>query len=174
MKIENQAGKPLFEKILEVTNFYDRPRCGVTEFQGRKCYFEFTWDHEADDYSPVSILRPIPNEIYEAIASVSSIWSVALALWRKTGQTDTYAVEIPRGFKLKFDMQKKIIKQWVNGEKLEAFCSVAHMGSWKKYNDFPERWGNQYCDNLNSLDDGVFWDIVNHYEIVREGIYTQE
>lgn len=160
MIIDRNFDKPILEKIWEVTDFYDVPRCGVADFLGKKCYFEFIWDEIEDDYGRYSKLTPIPDNICASIARVNLIWSMALERWEEVGGIDASKIEIPIELIAEYEDLKTAIKQWIESERLDEFYSIANFRKAEKLPTSPDCSvrDNSFVSQMKR-DVGVFWDI---------------
>jgi hypothetical protein len=63
-----------WETVHTVNLFYDFPRVGVADFQGRPHAFRPVWDEEADDYSTIYELSPLEPEQFKAVLEDWQIW----------------------------------------------------------------------------------------------------
>jgi hypothetical protein len=66
----------MFERVYTVVDYWDGPREGVADFQGRPHLFQAEWDKGADDDESVRtfLLRPISHKALEAALEDWTIW----------------------------------------------------------------------------------------------------
>jgi hypothetical protein len=57
-----------------VWDFYDGPRTGIADFEGRPHYFTCGWDVEGDDYGYLFALVPIDAETFALAQEQWSLW----------------------------------------------------------------------------------------------------
>lgn len=167
MIIYTKVGRPNLEKILECTEFYDMPRCGIACFLGTICYFEYVFDEEEDDYSQISLLRPIPEEIYEAIKEKNLAFLTALEKWQNqidggAFKLDPFKIDNFITDKVKYNKIEKKIKKWLHSERVDEFCSIGNIASWNEILEYPDKWNKDCCENPHNLEGGVFWDLFDH------------
>lgn len=167
MLIYNKTGKPILEEILEITYFYDYPIKGVVFFCGSLCYFENTFDETEDNYSQIYLLRPIPEEIYNAIVTINATYFEALEKWKMQSGDEILKLD---PFKITefitdkpkyYDLSLKV-KIWLEGERKDEFCSIGNNGFWREFNEENGKWVKECCENPNNLTSGVFWDLFDY------------
>src|SRR5688572_30570390 len=76
------------ERVYTVTDYWDGPRAGIADYDGRPHTFDAVFDDEADAWSDVFVLRPIDAE---TLALALEAWAIWLR-WKATfdtGQTTT-------------------------------------------------------------------------------------
>ena len=61
-----------WELVHTMTDYYDGPRKGIADFQGRPHLYESEWDHVVDDDLPAFRLSPIEPAVF----------SLAIESWR--------------------------------------------------------------------------------------------
>jgi hypothetical protein len=63
-----------FERVHTVCDFYDRPRCGIADFEGGPHYYKCEWDETADDYADTFVLTPLDRETFELALEQWALW----------------------------------------------------------------------------------------------------
>lgn len=64
------------DRVLVVEDYWDQPRKGFAEYQGRPHYFTCGFDVEADDYSHVHHLVPVDQATLDLALEREAIWLV--------------------------------------------------------------------------------------------------
>jgi len=76
------------EKVHTVSNYYDGPRSGIVDYQGKPHAYESLRDESVDDGSDVFLLQPLDEETFRLAMEDWEIW----CRWRHAydqGETDT-------------------------------------------------------------------------------------
>ncbi len=63
-----------FDIVHSVLDYYDGPRSGVADFGGVPHVYECDWSDEADDYSDIYLLVPLPEEVFKLALEDWAIW----------------------------------------------------------------------------------------------------
>lgn len=69
-----------FEKLHTVTEYWDGPRRGIADLDGRPHYFEAIFDYEADGYSDRFWVQPIDDITFRLALEDWAIW----LRWRRS------------------------------------------------------------------------------------------
>ena len=64
----------VFEPVLAVYGWWDRPRAGVAQFRGTPHVYRSLWDEEADDWSEIYTLSPVDENTLSLILEDYEIW----------------------------------------------------------------------------------------------------
>jgi hypothetical protein len=84
-----------FEPIHVVLEFWDRPRSGIAEFDGRAHYFECEFDQAADDYADTHVLRPVDDETISLARQWDQISNDWWAAFRRGEVSESTRPSIP-------------------------------------------------------------------------------
>lgn len=80
-----------WQKVHTVNDFFDCPRFGVADFEGRPHVFESRFDESADDYPDTFKLSPIDSDLFELVLRDWAIWERWLAEFESGNvTTDTH------------------------------------------------------------------------------------
>lgn len=63
-----------FEVVHTVTDYYDGPRCGIADFDGKPHVYESMWDDGSDNYSDVFRLSPVSDSLFSLALEKWTIW----------------------------------------------------------------------------------------------------
>lgn len=63
-----------FERVYTMTDYYDGPRRGIADFDGRPHFYESLFEHAKDDYAGVYELRAVDEEIFKLALEAWDIW----------------------------------------------------------------------------------------------------
>lgn len=63
-----------FERVHTMTDFYDGPRGGIADFEGRPHLYESEWDDFADEYAPTFRLSPVAPDLLALALEDWAIW----------------------------------------------------------------------------------------------------
>jgi hypothetical protein len=63
-----------YEKVHTMTDFYDGPRRGVADFEGRPHLYESQWDDDADNYASTFVLTPVNDDVFRLALEDWAIW----------------------------------------------------------------------------------------------------
>ena len=63
-----------FEKVHTMTDYYDGPRRGIADFNGRPHFYDSEWDDLDDDYAFTFKLTPVPPEVFALALEAWAIW----------------------------------------------------------------------------------------------------
>ena len=63
-----------YEIVHTMTDYWDGPRGGVAQFQGRPHVYKSLFDYATDDWSDVFLLQPIDEETLELALEDWAIW----------------------------------------------------------------------------------------------------
>lgn len=66
--------KPGYENVFTVTDYYDGPRRGVANFQGKPHFYDCIFDESKDDYTDFFWLTPIDSGTFELAMEDWAIW----------------------------------------------------------------------------------------------------
>ena len=66
--------EPGYEPVHTVTDYYDGPRKGIADFEGRPHFYESEWDDLADEYAITFRLTPVEPRLFELALESWSIW----------------------------------------------------------------------------------------------------
>ncbi len=66
--------QPGYEEVFTVTDYYDGPRKGIANFNGRPHFYECIFDEVRDEYSDSFRLTPITQRIFELAKEDWAIW----------------------------------------------------------------------------------------------------
>ncbi|MCZ8031474.1 MAG: hypothetical protein ACK5JG_13335 [Pseudomonadota bacterium] len=62
------------DRVLTIHDYYDGPRRGVAEFEGRPHIYEAEFDHSADEYGDTYFLTPVESSLLNLILEDWAIW----------------------------------------------------------------------------------------------------
>lgn len=62
------------QPVHTIDDYYDGPKQGIADFEGKPHYYEREFDEERDEYSDVFRLTPIADSIFELAMEKSGIW----------------------------------------------------------------------------------------------------
>lgn len=77
-----------YETVFTVTDYYDRPRKGLANYQGKPHFYECVFDENQDEYSDQYRLTPVDEETFRLAMEDWEIWR----RWEiafHTGKADT-------------------------------------------------------------------------------------
>ena len=63
-----------YQRVHTVTKYYDGPREGIADFDGRPHAYEAQFDEETDEYTDIFLLSPVPTRLFELAVESWSIW----------------------------------------------------------------------------------------------------
>jgi hypothetical protein len=63
-----------YEIVHTMTDYWDGPRGGIAQFQGRPHVYESLFDQAADDWTDVFLLQPINDETLQLALEDWAIW----------------------------------------------------------------------------------------------------
>ncbi len=63
-----------FERVHTMTDFYDGPRGGIADLDGRPHLYESEWEDSADDYASTFLLSPIGPDLLALALEDWAIW----------------------------------------------------------------------------------------------------
>ena len=63
-----------FSRVLTVWDYYDGPRSGIAEYEGRPHYYESEWDEAAGVYAETFRLSPVDDETVHLALKQWKIW----------------------------------------------------------------------------------------------------
>jgi hypothetical protein len=66
--------KPGYELVFTVTDYYDGPRKGIANYQGKPHLYDCIFDAAADDYSESFLLTPLDSELFRLAMEDWEIW----------------------------------------------------------------------------------------------------
>ena len=66
--------KPGYEFVYTVTDYYDGPRKGIANFQGKPHLYECIFDESKDSYSDLFRLAPVDAETFQLAIEAWEIW----------------------------------------------------------------------------------------------------
>ena len=66
--------KPGYEFVHTVTDYYDGPRKGIANFQGKPYLYECIFDQSKGDYSDLFSLAPVDPETFKLAMEAWEIW----------------------------------------------------------------------------------------------------
>lgn len=66
--------EPEYERVHTVTDYYDGPRKGIADFDGRPHVYESEWDDLADDYAFTFRLSPVAEGVFALAMESWLIW----------------------------------------------------------------------------------------------------
>lgn len=73
-----------------MTDYYDGPRKGIADFEGRPHLYESEWDDNGDDWAPIYTLSPVEPHVFALALESWAIWKrweMALHEGRTTAET---------------------------------------------------------------------------------------
>ena len=63
-----------FGRVLTVWDYYDGPRSGIAEYEGRLHYYESEWDEAKNNYAQTFRLSPVDEETVDLALKQWRIW----------------------------------------------------------------------------------------------------
>lgn len=66
--------KPGYEAVFTVMDYYDGPRRGIANYQGKPHFYESIFDEAKDDYSDLFRLTPLETKTFELAMEAWAIW----------------------------------------------------------------------------------------------------
>ena len=63
-----------YERVIAVWNWYDGPRTGVADYDGRPHHFSCEFDEQEDEYSNDYLLRPLDERALALVHERQTIW----------------------------------------------------------------------------------------------------
>jgi hypothetical protein len=63
-----------YERVHTVTDFYDGPRRGIADFEGRPHLYECEWDDAANNYAFTFRLSPVEPRLFDLALESWNIW----------------------------------------------------------------------------------------------------
>jgi len=66
--------KPGYELVFTVADYYDGPRKGIANYQGKPHLYECIFDEAADNYSEFFLLTPLDSESFKLAMEDWEIW----------------------------------------------------------------------------------------------------
>jgi hypothetical protein len=79
-----------YEIVYTITDFWDVPRGGVAQYQGKPHAYESLFDYSSDDWSDIYLLQPIDEETLNLALEDWAIWKrweAAYLAGRTTSET---------------------------------------------------------------------------------------
>ena len=64
----------MFERVYTIHDYYDGPRSGVADFEGRPHHYRSEWDEPADEYADSFALISIDQETLDLALAQWKIW----------------------------------------------------------------------------------------------------
>jgi uncharacterized RDD family membrane protein YckC len=80
----------IFERVFTITDFYDGPRSGIADFEGRPHLYECEWNESSDSYASTFRLSPVSAELLALALEDSAIakrWWIAFQEGLTTQET---------------------------------------------------------------------------------------
>ena len=75
--VQSSQGSPLgpgYERVHTMTDYYDGPRRGIADFDGRPHLYESKWDDFGDEYAFTFRLSPVEPRLFELALESWAIW----------------------------------------------------------------------------------------------------
>src|SRR5690349_12683020 len=66
--------KPGFEEVFTVTDYYDGPRQGIANFNGKPHFYDCVFDEARKNFSDRYRLTAVPNHIFDLAMEEWAIW----------------------------------------------------------------------------------------------------
>lgn len=66
--------EPGYERVHTVTDYYDGPRKGIADFEGRPHLYESEWDDTGDEWDPLFKLSPVDPRLLALALESWAIW----------------------------------------------------------------------------------------------------
>jgi hypothetical protein len=113
------AGKPGYEAVFTVNDYYDGPRGGVANFRGVPHFYECVFDEKSDEYSDSYLLISISQEVFKAALEN---WEIFLR-WRKAFDSGDVSLEThpaPPRDKSRYEATKRTLGQAVESGRPKA------------------------------------------------------
>jgi len=66
--------KPDHEEVFTVTDYYDGPRKGIANYQGRPHLYDCIFDEAEDDYLSLFRLTPVAEDVFQLAMEDWQIW----------------------------------------------------------------------------------------------------
>ena len=63
-----------YERVHTMTDYYDGPRRGIADFEGRPHLYESEWADETDSYAPTFRLSPVEPRLFSLALESWRIW----------------------------------------------------------------------------------------------------
>lgn len=63
-----------YDIVYTIVDYWDGPRSGVAQFQGRPHLYQSVFDELADDWTDVFLLQPVDNETFQLELEDWEIW----------------------------------------------------------------------------------------------------
>jgi hypothetical protein len=76
-KVQPGQGSPLdpdYERVHTMTDYYDGPRRGIADFNGRPHLYESEWDDLKDEYASTFRVSPVEPRLFELAIESWAIW----------------------------------------------------------------------------------------------------
>ena len=64
-----------YEGVYSVLDYYDGPRRGIADFEGRPHLYESLFDSQVDEYSEIYLLTPVNQEILQLAMEYWETWT---------------------------------------------------------------------------------------------------
>jgi len=84
-----------YEVVHTVTDYWDGPRVGIANFNGKPHYYKCIFDELSDDWSSVFLLHPIAEEIFQLCLEDWSIWKRWIAAFEAGQASDATHPALP-------------------------------------------------------------------------------
>ncbi|HEY4922241.1 MAG TPA: hypothetical protein VII40_19220 [Xanthobacteraceae bacterium] len=110
----------MLARIHTISDYYDGPRSGIADFDGKPHCYECEFDHAADDYSDIFRLTPIDDRTFQLVMEQWDIWLRWEAAF-KAGRTslDTHpAIPVER---MRYEELDRIINGQIDLARSAAF-----------------------------------------------------
>lgn len=65
---------PGYEEVFTVTDYYDGPRQGIANFEGKPHFYECMFDDKRDDYTNMFWLTPVEADLFRLAMEDWAIW----------------------------------------------------------------------------------------------------
>ena len=105
---------PPFEPVLTVRDWWDCPRAGVAEVDGKPHLYISTWDEAADDWSEIYTLTPLDQDTLTLVLEDYEIWR----RWRLAFDAGKVALDsgpaLPED-RLRLDQLRQIVQPLFEG-----------------------------------------------------------
>ena len=72
--MKTEESKPEYEQVFTVTDYWDGPRQGIANYQGKPHFYERIFDEARDGYSDLFELTPIDSETLRLALEDWDIW----------------------------------------------------------------------------------------------------
>jgi hypothetical protein len=128
-----------FERVYCISNYYDGPKEGIANYEGRPHRYLFEWDELADDYAKTFTLAPVDEETMKLALEQWNIWRKWEIAFRR-GAVDQKSHPGFGGIDARYDQLKSMLQS-----------------RYKQLNRLPQSFYANFQNDFDAGDPDVGW-----------------